>query len=75
MWGSAHCPIEHRTWADEGSPRDVRRGAVSPEKFRLDDPLDAFIGANTLEITVTGSTSALPRLSGRLDKDWTPPTP
>lgn len=26
----------------------------------LDEPLDAFIGANTIEITVTGSPSALP---------------
>jgi hypothetical protein len=43
--------------------------------IRLDEPLDAFIGANTIEITVTGSPSALPRLSGRFDKDWTPPTP
>jgi hypothetical protein len=55
----------------EGFTADLGPGQL----VRLDEPLDAFIGANTIEITVTGSPSALPRLSGWLDKDWTPPTP
>ncbi|MGH9215140.1 MAG: hypothetical protein ACRDZS_02710 [Acidimicrobiales bacterium] len=34
----------------------ARPGRLMP----LNEPLDAFIGANTIEITVTGSPSALP---------------